>query len=78
MKLKEFKVGQIVEDIHGNIYRVLKVVDDTDDYQPVKLRCTKRSVHKAYITRPNNSYYEFNVGCEWWITIDELDDFTIV
>lgn len=78
MKLNEFKVGQIVEDIHGNIYEVIYVVNDTDDYQPVKLKCTKRSGNKAYITRTNNSYYEFKVGCKWWITTNELDDFTIV
>lgn len=77
MKLNQFKTGQIVEDMNGNIYKVLCVVDDSDDNQPVKLKCIERK-GRVYSTRTVNGYYDFKVGCAWWITKDELSDFSIV
>ena len=76
MNFNEFEIGQIVEDNFGNRYEVTGVTHNRD-YQPVRLLCTKRSKDKSYITRPYNSYYEFRDGCEWWITKDELKDFSI-
>lgn len=77
MKLNEFEIDRIVKDDFGNLYKVTNVSYD-GDYQPVKLLCIVNSAGKNYITRPNNTYYEFKAGCEWWITEDELKDFSIV
>ena len=78
MKLNQFKVGQTVKDIYGNIYTVLGVDYDQNDNIPVKLKCTKRSGKYMYVTWSNNSRYNFEYeGSESWINKDELKDFTI-
>ena len=81
MNLNEFEKGIIVKDYFGNWYKVSSVSSVSskeDDYQPVRLLCIMNFDGKKYITHPNNTYYEFNAGNEWWITKDELKDFSIV
>lgn len=43
MKLKDIKVGQIVADKLGNVYKVLFVAADGGDDVPVELKCIKFS-----------------------------------
>ena len=40
MKLKDVKIGQILNDRFGNKFEV-KQIDNGDDFMPIKLKCVE-------------------------------------
>ena len=60
MKVKDFKVGQIVMDKLGNEYKVLHI---TDDNMPLRIACTKFCKPIAIY---DGSFF-YGVGQEFWI-----------